>query len=482
MVTRWWKIYFQNSGQEKVKFMPCISTQSFASLPSVAFEASAIPLSLKGIARTSTGMILGVPMFLLRAAAEVLRQMHSKPSPMISDHDFDPLIHNDSKDMQTLLKEVNKSMEGDSGRKRQDYLTGLEENLVAASSAVQNQGDAPQLPAPVMQLDSDEHGAQSSTTEFTESHDIPPSAIRQMLTISVMFLARSDRPRSLLSRLLGYMDRASSETSRGSRGSSPPEKDKGKAAVQNGLEYGDSLSEVHLCTCIFCLKERELKWQLFLLREQQKAMISSHSPAAEKCAQSQLLSPELQGTQYCSTLPLIRDSPDNSFCQRQYSIAPPPTAIGLQTASRSQSQLQKDPQNLSIHRLIAFITFRFMILLHYLYPWAKAFAEDVIAIEHRHRLRERLVNQTCVLLHWVWRVLIVGALGWILADPDTGRSEYGHNQPSKGIPGKEGARSGRDEGAVVVKRWIKKSVAEIIGGICEGVEGGVNVWCGTAEQ
>jgi len=375
-------------------------------------------------------------------------------------------------------------MEEGSDSKKQSCLAGLAGSIVASATAVRNQEDASRLPASVIQLDSDEHGVQSAATQrkFTESQDnIPSSAIRQLSTISAMLLAGSGRPRGLLSRLLGsdkppaqksYTDRASDETPKGSRGSPPPGKGKGEASVQNGPEYGDPLYEMQLCACVFCLKERELKWQLFLLRERQEA-------------QPQLLSPELKGTQYCSALPRIGNNLDNDFCQRQYYTSTPPTPPGipnLQGASRAQSHLRKDPQNPSIHRFMAFITFQFMILLHYLYPRAKALAEDVIATERRYRLRERLINQTCVLLHWIWRVLILGALGWILADPDTGRSEYGHNQPLKGISEKEGARSGTDEGGVIVKRWIRKSVAEIIGGVCEGVEGGVKVWCGAAEQ
>ena len=463
------------------------------SWPSMRFKEFSISLSLGGVIRTSTRMILGVPISLLRTVAEILRQTHPKPPPEIS---FDPLIHSNSRDAGILLKELKKSMEEGSGRKAQGCLAGLEESSMPSTTTTQNQEDASRLSASVMQLDSDKHETQLATTqrtEFTESqNDTPSSAIRQMLTVSVMLLAGSDRPRGLLSRFLGSdkspaqkgsTDRVSDETPRGSRGSPPPGKGKGTVSVQNGLEYRDSLHEVHLCACIFCLKERELKWQLFLLRERQEAMFSNPS-VRENCAQSQLLLPELQGTQYCSgsALQRIGDNLDNDFCQRQYYTSTSPIALGLshlQAASRVQSQLQKDPQNPSIHRFMAFITFQFIIFLHYLYPWAKAFAGGAIAIERRHRLRERLVNQTCVLLHWVWRVLIVGALGWILADPDTGRSGYRHNQR---MPEKEGARGDRDEGTVSVKRWIRKCVVEVIGGVCEGVEGGVKLWCEAAEQ
>ncbi|KAF8421462.1 hypothetical protein EV426DRAFT_609318 [Tirmania nivea] len=389
-------------------------------------------------------------------------------------------------------------MEEASDKKRQGCLTGLKGGNMASATTARNQGDAYRLPASVLQLNPDEHGAQSAATqrmELTESQDdIPSSTIRQMLTISVMLLAGSGRPRGLLSRLLGsdklpaqkgdkgYIDRARDEMSMGSRGPSPPRKGKAKA-VQNSPEYGDSLCEMHLCACILCLKERELKWQLFLLREQE-AMISN-SLVQENCVQPQLVSPELQGRQYCSSFPRIGSNLDNDFCQRQYCTSTPPTALGFpnsQAESRAQSHLRKGPQNPSIHRFMAFITFQFMILLHYLYPWAKALAEDVIATGRRHRLWERLGNQTCILLHWIWRVLIIGAFGWILENPDTEGSGYRHNQPSRGILEKERARSGRDETTVVVRRWIKKGIAEIIDGVCEGVEGGVKVWCGAAEQ
>ncbi|RPB20603.1 hypothetical protein L211DRAFT_892993 [Terfezia boudieri ATCC MYA-4762] len=417
------------------------------------------------------------PIFSLRAAADIL---HSKPSPAINldpTVNFDALIHNNSRDGETPLKEYTKGIEEGTSRKKQGCMVGLKG---ASTTAVRNQED---VPASVMQFESEEHGVQLAATqkmEFTESQDdILSSAIRQMSTTSVMLLARSDRPRGLLSRLLGsdkppaqkgYTDVASDERPRGSRGSSPPGEGTGGTSVQNSPECGDLLHRMQLCTCTFCLKERELKWQLFLLRERQEAMISNNPSIQENCAQPHL---------YCSAVQRVENNLNNEFCRRQYYTSTPPTAPGLpnlQATSRAQSHSQKDPQSPSIHRFMAFITFQFMILLHYLYPRAKAYAEDVIATERRYRLRERLVNQTCVLLHWVWRVLIIGALRWILADPDTGRSGYGQNQPQ------EGARSRRDEGAVIVKRWIKKSVAEIIGGVCEGVEGGVKVWCGAAAE
>lgn len=452
--------------------------------------------SLGRTVRASTGIMLGVPILLLRAAAEMLRRTSSPPLTTRSDHDSGPPVHDDSGDAKAALQRSNGKTKQDPDQKSPICLQGFAESTVVSTRCQDGIPDASRAPTSIMQLNLDEDGTQSTATRtsagLTNSQiHSPYSTIRQMSSMSFMLLAGSDRPRAILSKLFGSnkssilagdkgdTDEASSE--KPSRSRSIGKEDASKKIVsQTDSVYGGQLREMKLCTCIFCLKERELKWQLFLLREQQEATVSSqHFPVRESYGQPQFLSPG--GESHCSYFPRISQRFDSNPCHHQSYTSAAPVSPGLpyvQAGPRLQSHSRQEPPNSSVHQFTAFITFHFIIFLQYLYPRAKAFAQGVTAIDQRYRLRERAANYTCAVIDWTWRVLIVGALGGMIADLGE-RCTHSQCTVENGAPGKAGCGV---DGALIVKRWIKTSVAEIIAGVCEGVEGGVKVWCGGAKE
>ena len=82
------------------------------------------------------------------------------------------------------------------------------------------------------------------------------------------------------------------------------------------------------------------------------------------------------------------------------------------------------------------------------------------------------MNRVYIIIAWVWRVVILGIFGFCFG-ATVGDQEKDCNKAEE-----EPQRARENEGAIMVKRWVKRSMAELVGGLCEGVEGGVNVWCG----
>src|SRR5258705_8650722 len=108
-----------------------------------------------------------------------------------------------------------------------------------------------------------------------------------------------------------------------------------------------------------------------------------------------------------------------------------------------------------MHRLAALITIQLILFLHYIYPRARALLRALMAIGRKHRVRERLINHICLFLGWFWRVAMLGALGWIVAD---GKRDDSEEIRVKKSP-REGAKKENNREAAKVKGWLSVCVA-----------------------
>ena len=176
-----------------------------------------------------------------------------------------------------------------------------------------------------------------------------------------------------------------------------------------------------------------------------------------------------------------------------YPILEPRNNHRLHKQTKHRQTKHRPPPSF-LYSLMAFLAFHFILFLNYIYPHAKASIQGLFALERRLKAREQATGLLCGAMTWWWQV---ACTCWGIAGGDRGgrgRGTFGEKGEKGGVAGgggrgtqahkgKQSAKEMREEEHdVFVGQWVWWGVAEVVGGLCKGFEGGLKVWCETDEN